>query len=133
MKKINENLSEIFEIESIPEKKKDNPVPVVVEEKDEVTSDASFARTNIRELITNGNIAAKQLAAVADQSEQPRAYEVLATMIKNLGDLNKDLLELQKRKKDLSVKEENKNNVNIDKAVFVGSTKDLVKMIKSEK
>ena len=133
MKKINENLSEIFEIESIPEKKKDNPVPVVVEEKDEVTSDASFARTNIRELITNGNIAAKQLAAVADQSEQPRAYEVLATMIKNLGDLNKDLLELQKRKKDLSVKEENKNNVSIDKAVFVGSTKDLVKMIKSEK
>ena len=133
MKKINENLSEIFEIESIPEKKKDNPVPVVVEEKDEVTSDASFARTNIRELITNGNIAAKQLAAVADQSEQPRAYEVLATMIKNLGDLNKDLLVLQKRKKDLSVKEENKNNVNIDKAVFVGSTKDLVKMIKSEK
>ena len=133
MKKINENLSEIFEIESIPEKKKDNPVQVVVEEKDEVTSDASFARTNIRELITNGNIAAKQLAAVADQSEQPRAYEVLATMIKNLGDLNKDLLELQKRKKDLSVKEENKNNVNIDKAVFVGSTKDLVKMIKSEK
>ena len=133
MKKINENLSEIFEIEPIPEKKKDNPVPVVVDEKDEVTSDASFARTNIRELITNGNIAAKQLAAVADQSEQPRAYEVLATMIKNLGDLNKDLLELQKRKKDLSVKEENKNNVNIDKAVFVGSTKDLVKMIKSEK
>ena len=73
-----------------------------------------------------------ELMLVARDGQHPRAYEVLATLMKNLGDLNKDLLEIQKRKKDLAPKSES-NNLNIDKAVFVGSTAELVKMIKSNK
>jgi len=72
---------------------------------------------------------------VANESEQPRAYEVVATLIKNLSDLNKDLLELQKRKKDLQGSDDKKQsgNVNVDKAVFVGSTTELVKFLKNNK
>jgi hypothetical protein len=47
--------------------------------------------------------------------------------------MNKDLLEIQKRKKDLAPKAELQNNLNIDKAVFVGSTAQLVKMLKNQK
>ena len=72
------------------------------------------------------------MSTVANQSESPRAYEVLATMMKNLADMNKDLLELQKRKIDLQPKETTQN-LNIDKAVFVGSTAELVKMIIANK
>jgi hypothetical protein len=48
--------------------------------------------------------------------------------------MNKDLLEIQKRKQDLTgVKESGSKDVNIDKAVFVGSTAELMKLLKSEK
>jgi hypothetical protein len=69
---------------------------------------------------------------VAKESEAPRAYEVAATLIKNLSDLNKDLLDLQKKKRDLRPVEA-ATNINVDKAVFVGSTKELVKLLKSNR
>ena len=66
--------------------------------------------------------------------QHPRAYEVAAGLIKNLADLNKDLLEIQKRRKDLSPQEASSvKNVNVDKAVFVGSTAELVKLLKTNK
>ena len=59
----------------------------------------------MKDLIIKGNSAMDQLLAVAKESEHPRAYEVAAGLIKNLADMNKDLLELQKRRKDLSPQE----------------------------
>ena len=50
------------------------------------------------------------------------------------GDLNKDLLEIQKRKRDLDpTQSKNNSTTNIDKAVFVGSTTELVKFLKNNK
>jgi hypothetical protein len=133
MKKLNKNLSEIFDVEPIQEQTVET-LPVVIEDNiNQVDADAEFARNNMRELISNGNKALTDLAYVADQSESPRAYEVLATMMKNLAEMNKDLLELQKRKRELAPQSESTKGVNIDKAVFVGSTTELLKMIKSNK
>ena len=133
MKKLNKNLSEIFDVEPIQEQTVET-LPVVIEDSvNQVDADAEFARNNMRTLITNGNDALEKLAYVADQSESPRAYEVLATMMKNLAEMNKDLLELQKRKRELAPQSESAKGVNIDKAVFVGSTTELLKMIKSNK
>jgi len=133
MKKLNKNLSEIFDVEPIQEQPVET-LPVVIEDSvNQVDADAEFARNNMRELISNGNKALTDLASVANQSESPRAYEVLATMMKNLAEMNKDLLELQKRKRELEPQSETTKGVNIDKAVFVGSTTELLKMIKSNK
>ena len=133
MKKLNQNLSEIFDVEPIEEKPVES-LPVVIEDSaNQVDADAEFARNNMRTLITNGNKALTDLASVANQSESPRAYEVLATMMKNLAEMNKDLLELQKRKRELAPQSETAKGVNIDKAVFVGSTTELLKMIKANK
>jgi len=133
MKNINKNLSEIFDVEPIQEKTIET-LPVVIEDDvNQIDADAEFARSNMRTLITNGNDALEKLAYVADQSESPRAYEVLATMMKNLAEMNKDLLELQKRKRELAPQSESTKGVNIDKAVFVGSTTELLKMIKANK
>ena len=133
MKKLNQNLSEIFDVEPIEEKAVET-LPVVIDDAvNQVDADAEFARSNMRTLITNGNDALEKLAYVADQSESPRAYEVLATMMKNLAEMNKDLLELQKRKRELAPQSDSAKGVNIDKAVFVGSTTELLKMIKSNK
>ena len=103
MKKINENLSEIFDVEPIEEYQIPTPKPVVVVEQSStnvVDTDTEFARNNIRGLIEKGNQAIDDLLLVANQSEHPRAYEVAAGLIKNLADLNIDLLEIQKRKDD---------------------------------
>jgi len=133
MKKLNANLSEIFDVEPIKEVSKEEILPVVVEYADPVNADAEFARDNIRELVTQGNQAVNELMLIARDGQHPRAFEVLSGLMKNLADMNKDLLEIQKRKKDLAPKAESQNNLNIDKAVFVGSTAQLVKMLKNQK
>jgi hypothetical protein len=133
MKKLNANLSEIFDVEPIKEVSKEEILPVVVEYVDPVNADAEFARDNIRELVTQGNQAVNELMLIARDGQHPRAFEVLSGLMKNLADMNKDLLEIQKRKKDLAPKAESQNNLNIDKAVFVGSTAELVKMLKNQK
>jgi hypothetical protein len=133
MKKLNANLSEILDVEPIKEESKVETLPAVVEYADPVNADADFARDNIRELVTQGNQAVNELMLIARDGQHPRAFEVLSGLMKNLADMNKDLLEIQKRKKDLAPKAESQNNLNIDKAVFVGSTAQLVKMLKNQK
>jgi hypothetical protein len=134
MKKLNKKLSETLEIEPIEFVEETKTKIVPVEPTTVVDDDAEFARCNIRSLIQKGNQAMDQLLHVAKESEHPRAYEVAAGLIKNLSDLNKDLLEIQKRRKDLSPQEAaSVKNVNVDKAVFVGSTAELVKLLKTSK
>lgn len=129
MNKLNQTLSEVLDVEPI-----NYQTTEVVEVKTPVEDDAEFARTNIRELISKGNSAIDNLLLVANASEHPRAYEVAAGLIKNLADLNKDLLEIQKRKRDLDpTQTKNNSTTNIDKAVFVGSTTELVKFLKNNK
>ncbi len=135
MKNLNEKLSEALDVDPIVF---NTPTEViqggVVECQSPVDDDAEFARCNIRNLIEKGNQAMDQLLQVANASEHPRAYEVAAGLIKNLADLNKDLLEIQKRRKDLTGESVNPaKNINVDKAVFVGSTTELVKFLKNNK
>ena len=129
MNKLNQTLSEVLDVEPIDTKPMTQLIAV-----NNIDDDAEFARQNIRELIQKGNDAVEGILHVAKESEHPRAYEVAANLIKNLSDLNKDLMEIQKRKKDL-VPQEHKNsgNINVDKAVFVGSTTELVKFLKNNK
>ena len=130
MNNLNEKLSEALAIQPLEIKQSTE----IVEIKDVVDDDAEFARQNIRDLIVKGNDAASHIVEIAKQSEHPRAFEVAAGMLKNLSDMNKDLLEIQKRKQDLQPKvTNNTQNLNIDKAVFVGSTAELLKQLKENK
>jgi phage tail tape-measure protein len=134
MKKLNDNLSEIFDVEPMEliEAPKTQIVPVD-ETNSTVTNDFEEARKNTKSLIQKADTALDNLLMVANQSEHPRAYEVAANLIKTLGDLNKDLLELQKRKMDLTGEKKDAGKTVIDKAVFVGNTSELLKMIKEKK
>jgi len=129
MKNLNEKLSEALSIEPIELE----TTTEIVEVKDSVEDDAEFARQNIRSLIVKGNDAASHIVEIAKQSEHPRAFEVAAGMLKNLADMNKDLLEIQKRKQDLQPKQITQQNINVDKAVFIGSTSELIKQLRNEK
>jgi hypothetical protein len=130
MNKTNEKLSEVFNLEPItPDDTVQDLVPI---NNSVATDDADFARSNIKNLINSGSSALNNLLVVAKDSQQPRAYEVAATLIKNLSDLNKDLMEIEKRKQDLTGESTKSKNINVDKAVFVGSTTELVKFLKNK-
>ena len=134
MKKLNDNLSEIFDIEPIETKSTavvTQNTEIVVG--DEVETDTALARKNIKSLLDKGNGAIDNLLLVAQESEHPRAYEVAANFIKTLSDLNKDLLEIQKQKQNLRPVEINNQSINVEKAVFVGSTAELLKQIRENK
>jgi hypothetical protein len=120
-------------------------VPVVTEEHKSVTihepdrsadnPDADYSRANYYNLIEKGNEALDGILEVARESQHPRAYEVAANMIKNLSDVTEKLMVLQKQQKDLIPKDQqaaSATNINVDKAVFVGSTADLLKQLKNE-
>jgi hypothetical protein len=128
MNKLNSTLSEVLDVEPIGSTELLPATPVT-----KVDDDADFARDNIRTLIEKGNLAVDGILHVAKESEHPRAYEVAANLIKNLSDLNKDLMEIQKRKKDLAPQSQRGGDINVDKAVFVGSTTELVKFLKNNK
>ena len=129
MSKLNEKLSEALDIEPI-----DFTTTEVVVAENVIDDDAEFARQNLRKLIEKGNIAADNILHVARESEHPRAYEVAANMMKHLADMNKDLLEIQKRKQDLQPKPvDNKGAINVNKAVFVGSTAEFIKQLREAK
>lgn len=126
MNNTDQKLSDIFDITPAPVNVLPVPVPIMDEGAE---SDFAFARKNIRDLAEKGNLAVEKILLVASATDHPRAYEVASNMIKQLGDLNKDLLALQKTRRELSP-QALQTTVNVDKAVFVGSTAELIKQIK---
>ena len=68
---------------------------------------------------------------VAQQMQHPRAYEVLATLIKTLSDTNKDLLDLHKKKRELEIGDDSQGPKTINNNLFVGSTAELQKLLKN--
>lgn len=139
MSKTDESLSQIFDVEPTIEPEI-LPVEVAKGELIAVTGnsiedDFNKARKNISHLIEKGNTAIDNLLSVAKETEHPRAYEVAANMLKTLSDLNKDLLDIQKRKRELEPEAPagpTKGPL-IDKAVFVGSTDQLIDLLKGKK
>jgi len=101
---------------------------------DSAKNDFEMARSNIHEVISNGTFAIEKLAQIADSSQHPRAFEVLAKLMDTMLQANKDLLDLQKTireidAKDTPISSEAKTVNNL----FVGSTADLQKAIESMK
>jgi hypothetical protein len=123
--KTDKSLADIFDINPIGTQSL--PAPIVVQS--DIDSDFEFARNNIRELAEKGKVAVDNILQVASATDHPRAYEVAANLLKSMADINKDLIELQKKKRDLTPQKE-QPQITVDKAVFVGSTSDLIKQIK---
>lgn len=102
---------------------------------DSAREDFTFARANVREVVENANDAIAKLAIIADQSQNPRAFEVLAKLMDTAVVASKHLLELQKEirtidKADVPHDEAAKSVTN---NLYVGSTAELSKMLQSMK
>ena len=109
--------------------KKVESLPVTKEkmEKD-LSTDYSEVRRNLKDLIKIGEGAVDGILNVASDTDLPRAYEVAGQMIKNLAEMNKDLLEMHNKMKTIQ-KEETTVNNNTTNSIYVGSTSDLQDLI----
>lgn len=98
--------------------------------------DYNLTRNTLRNLIRKGDLAMEDMASVARESESPRAYEVLSTMMKTVADMTTQLYDIQKKKKELLTdkgKREPTGDITVEKAVFVGNPSELLKKLKEEK
>lgn len=138
MSKTHDALSEALGVENaieiIPPKKEVTLEVINTPHEDgDVEADYNLSRKTFRDLINKGNMAMENLTDLAKESESPRAYEVLATMMKTIADTTKDLYDLQKKTKDLKGARRDESTVTVEKAVFVGTPSDLLKRIKEQK
>jgi hypothetical protein len=94
--------------------------------------DYNLTRNTLRNLIRKGDLAMEDMAR---ESESPRAYEVLSTMMKTVADMTTQLYDIQKKKKDLLAEKGRpaQDNITVEKAVFVGNPAELLKKMKENK
>ena len=115
----------------------DKPLPTTYrpslhETDKEIDNDTKYVRQNFYDLIEKGHSAIDELLAVADQSQHPRAYEVLATMIKTMGDMNNDLLGMHEKKQKLTGEKPEDKKETVNNNLFVGSTSELLKLMNKD-
>ena len=96
---------------------------------DNIKTDYEYSRDTYYELIQKGKNSLDLMIEVARESEHPRAFEVLATMIKNVSDVNDRLMDLNKKNRDINLKDQpNKPQAQIENQqnnIFLGSTAEL--------
>jgi len=131
-----DNLSKVFNVEPMDKTeviKKDGTVLPPKSKKQEENIDFDYNRTrdNLHGLLINGQDALVNALEIAKQSEHPRAFEVVGNLIKQLADVNEQLLNLHERKQKLDhpVGSEPKKGVTNNNAIFVGSTSELNKLL----
>ena len=98
---------------------------------DQVTNDFEYARGNIINTIEKGNEALQGILDVAGMGQHPRAYEVAANLVKTMVEANKDLLDLTKKRKEIEKADNALNPQTVNNNLFVGSTAELLKALKS--
>jgi len=97
---------------------------------DDLKKDYEYSRGNLYSIIEKGQEALNGILELAQESEMPRAYEVAGQLIKNVADATDKLIDLQKKLKDID-EQKVKGPTNVTNALFVGSTAELSKLLKS--
>ena len=99
--------------------------------KDDITRDYEYTRGNLYSIIEKGQEAIDGILELAQESDMPRAYEVAGQLIKSVSDATDKLMDLQKKLKDVEEEKVQKGPSTVNNALFVGSTAELQKLLKS--
>lgn len=131
-----QSLSDTFNVDTqITETTKVEPTTIanIPSDNADVKKDYEYTRGNLYSIIEKGQEALNNALELAIDGGQPRAYEVVGQLIKNVSDATDKLLDLQKKLKELD-SQSTKSSQNItNNALFIGSTAELSKFLKSKK
>ena len=135
------NIAKTLGIDLTPEEPKNEIVTVKAIE---ITGGAEYTptdadrdyrevRTNLKCIIEKSQEAIEGIIELAQDSQQPRAYEVVAQLIQSSLEANNTLMDLHRRMKEIK-KQERSNSTSItNNSIYVGSTSDLQKLIKEQR
>lgn len=99
---------------------------------EQLKQDYEYTRGQLYNLVEKGQEAVNGILDVAQQSDQPRAYEVAGQLIKHVGDVADKLADLHKKVNDIENPKKSRNTEVTNNTMFVGSTAELAKFLKSK-
>jgi len=139
MNNFEKSMEQIFDVVPTTKEEKKESLPVVKSEnrnqelQQDLTDAYEQSKENLQGLIDQGKEAMEEILQIAKVGQHPRAFEVYGTLLKNVVDANKELLAIQKQMRDMDENtKKDKAGTTIDKAIFVGSTAELNKLIKGK-
>jgi putative cell wall-binding protein len=100
--------------------------------REQLKKDYEYTRGNLYSLIEKGQEAVDGILELAQESDQPRAFEVAGQLIKHVGDVADKLVDLQKKVAEIENPKKSKEVNTTNNTMFVGSTADLAKFLKSQ-
>ena len=136
MSTFDKNMEKLFDVTPVEQEVK-TLLPAVSKSEDgpDLKNDLEDAyqqtKDNLQDLIDQGKEAMEEILNIAKAGQHPRAFEVYGTLLKNVVDANKELLAVQKQMRTMDGKQKD-GDTKIDKAIFVGSTAELNKLLKSK-
>jgi uncharacterized protein YicC (UPF0701 family) len=136
MNTFDKNMEKIFDVTPVQEEKKPL-VPVTKEPTDSIDLKTDLvdayeqSKNNLQDLIDNGKDAMEELRQIASAGQHPRAFEVYATLLKNVVEANDRLLKTQKEMREMDGKKR-EADTKINNALFVGSTAELNRFLKGK-
>ena len=115
----------------------DKNLPVIQEDKENITPEAQddyeLSRDTYRDLMEKGTEALDLMMQLARDAEHPRAFEVLGQMIKSTADVTDKLMDLQKKRveitKNINTSENANNNNPEEGATLKLTTADLQELV----
>ena len=129
-KQLNDALG-LSSVPAIYDDEKENLPAVVSEQADD---DVDAARTGLYDALSLSQQAVQDMLAIAQQSQHPKAYEILNSSIKTMADISMGLAELQLKKQRLNKGSgQPTGDGNVTNNLFVGSTAELQQMLEDMK
>ena len=122
------NKEEIGQLELLPPE--DNSLVEATERHTHQDQDYEYVRNNLQNIIDTGSTVLQGIVELAEESDHPRAYEVVGQIMRQLAETNKDLIELQKDMK--KIKDESNTKKVTQNAIFMGSTAELQKFLRGQ-
>ena len=106
-------------------------VPRPVGDFEDADIDYKYSRENFYSLVERGQDAVTGILELAKESEHPRTYEVAGQLIKVVSEVTEKLADLQDKMKRLKEVPDHAPK-NVTNALFVGSTKELQALLKTD-
>ena len=101
--------------------------------KEQLRKDYEYTRGHLYSLVEKGQEAVDGILELAQESDQPRAFEVAGQLIKHVGDVADKLVDLQKKVNEIENPKKDKQVNTTNNTMFVGSTADLAKFLKQQR
>lgn len=128
----NSSISKIFNLNPA------NPFPVVKAESTAIVpaedatveNDFTFIRKNLYDVISVGQSAVQEAAELASQAQHPKMYEALSLMLRVALESNRELMDMHKKKQDMTGGRESPSTVNNN---LILTTAELQRMMFGDK